>query len=287
MNELLDGVDTPVSPEWLKPDGTIIPESAPENIRNLVAAKKWDNVTQAFDGYGELEKFTGLSEADRSKRILMIPSKEDDVEGWEKVYSKLRPTKPEEYKYENNKSGYEIPEDLLDLYKQDSFKRGQSQKQFEGNLDFLVAAASEGDRIAAEAQAEADKAAENVEIERQNKNRERLEQKWGKDKLAEKLTASNKVARDLGIYDVLVKKGLGSDIEVLEMLEAISSKTGEDTIPNDPQSPTKSATMERDNLAASEAYSSKFHKDHKASVRRMFELSQIIAREKAEANRPK
>ena len=55
MSEL-DGVPEGAPTEWLKPDGTIIPESAPENVRNLVAAKKWDNVSQLAEGYGELEK---------------------------------------------------------------------------------------------------------------------------------------------------------------------------------------------------------------------------------------
>ena len=265
MSEL-DGVPEGTPTEWLKPDGTIIPESAPENVRNLVAAKKWDNVSQLAEGYGELEKFTGLSEADRAKRILLVP-KDDNPEAWDKVWNTIgRPAKPEEYKFDN-KSGYEIPDDLLNLYKQDAYKRGQTQSQFEGNLGFLVQAASEGDRIAAEAQAAADKAA----AEATSKALKDMEENGRAD-----------ISRKLGIHDIIVKNNLAGIPEIGEMLGRIASKTGEDVIDKDPPNPTnKSATAERDELLKSEAYTTKFHKDHKKAVMRQFELSQIIAREKA------
>ena len=265
MSEL-DGVPEGAPTEWLKPDGTIIPESAPENVRNLVAAKKWDNVSQLAEGYGELEKFTGLSEADRAKRILLVP-KDDNPEAWDKVWNTIgRPAKPEEYKFDN-KSGYEIPEDLLNLYKQDAYKRGQTQSQFEGNLGFLVQAASEGDRIAAEAQAAADAAA----AEATSKALKDMEADGRAD-----------ISRKLGIHDIIIKNNLAGIPEIGEMLGRIASKTGEDVIDKDPPNPTnKSATAERDELLKSEAYTTKFHKDHKKAVMRQFELSQIIAREKA------
>jgi len=63
-------------------------------IRGVAELRKWSSPAEAVKSYTELEKMKGIP----GDRILAVPEKPDDAEGWNKVYDRLgRPAKPEDY----------------------------------------------------------------------------------------------------------------------------------------------------------------------------------------------
>lgn len=68
---------------------------ADEGLRGYVQVKGWQDMGQAVESYRNLEKLHGVG----PDKLLRLPDKDDDAEGWGKVWDRLgRPAKPEDYK---------------------------------------------------------------------------------------------------------------------------------------------------------------------------------------------
>ncbi len=269
MAEILNVETEPVKPAqtlapgteptgWMSPDGEIR-EGAPENIKTLLEAKKWTNITQIVDSYLELEKFKGIGEH------LVIPEAED-AEGWNNIYKQLG--RPETHdKYELNYGGeVEISEELTGQFKQFAHGLGLTQKQFESIVGFQL------DAVTAQAEAYDTQLATQKEG-----NVQALKQKWGAN-YEVKVKGARIIADSLGIYQTLEAKGLASDPDIINMLDTIASKTAEDVIsPSTSVVAQKSPLEELEELKKSEPFLQKFHRDHKSCMARFMLLNQQIA----------
>jgi hypothetical protein len=252
-------VDTTGSVGWMSPDGNF-GKGAPENIQTLLDAKKWTNVSQLTDAYKELEAFKGIGEH------LVIPEAED-AEGWDNIYKQLgRPETYDKYEYKDDP---EVPliDEIVDKWKQNSFKEGKTQKQFAGDIAFYQDLVKEI-IIAEQSQLTAQKEA----------NIKALKEKFGEVNYDVKIKDARMIADKLGIYKTLEAKGLASDPDIIGMLDMIATKAAEDVITS-PSSAvkTKSPQEELKEIKKSDSFIQKFHSDHKTTMDRFIELNQMIA----------
>jgi hypothetical protein len=68
-----------------------------DDLRGYVQNKGFKDSVAVVEAYRNLEKLRGVPE----DRLLKLPEKEDDAQGWETVYQKLgKPAKPEDYKFQ-------------------------------------------------------------------------------------------------------------------------------------------------------------------------------------------
>jgi len=243
---------------WLTPDGGIT-DGAPEIVRNLVEAKKWDNVEQLAKGYSELEKLVGTGD------YVVLP-KDDNPEAWDKVYNTLgRPEEPDAYeiKYEGD---LEIDPELSSRFKQYAHKLGLTQKQFNDIVSFQL------DTV--KLQAEAVQQRRQAEIE---ENINVLKREFGLN-YESKIRDARAIADKLGIYNVIEQKGLASDPDIIKMLDVIASRSAEDSIaPTGETAVGKTPEQELEDIKAGDAFTKKFHPDHKKIMERFMELNHIIA----------
>jgi len=247
---------------WVGPQGEIVGESAPESVQNLMAAKKWTNISQIADGYTELEKFKGIGDENR----LTLPEG-DDPEAWGEVYNRLgRPETYDGYEFEND-TGVEISDELFDKFKQFAHQEGYTQKQLAGAVRFQLEAVKAQQELAMQA--------ENEAIEN---NIKALKEKFGEVEYKAKVAIARTTAEKLGIYKTLEAKGLASDVDMIVMLDNIENKTGEDMISSQAQADAGQKTIEEE-LAAiqkSEAWLNKFDRKHKEAHARFLELCQLV-----------
>lgn len=227
--------------------------NAPETVKKLLEAKKWGTVEDVFKGYDELEKFTGVG------KHLVIPES-DDAEGWNNVWNQLgRPENPDGYTLESHEA---LDDELVSNWKKYAHSEGYTQKQMEGAVQFQL------DIISSINKAENDQRETNTQL---------LKDKW-KETYPERITGARMTADSLGIYQTLEAKGLASDPVIIEMLDTIRSRTTEGVItPPTPPSSAKDPLVELEEIKKSEAFTKKFHPQHKAVMKRFMELNQIIA----------
>ena len=272
MTELLDVKTEPTG--WMSPTGEI-GEGAPEVVKTLLEAKKWNNVEQLATGYTELEKFTGTGEH------LLIP-KDGDAEGWDKVYSQLgRPETHDKYVIEDDKD-VPLDDELANKWKQFAQKEGYTQKQMAGAVQFQRDIIK--DIMKAEVNQQAEVAttkatAETAAAADKEKYIETLKQKWGGEVgYKDRLTQARRTADNLGIYQTLEAKGLASDPEIINMLDIINSRTAEGVITlSTPPPPNKTAEVELAEIQKSESFIKEFDPKHKETMARYHELCQIIS----------
>jgi len=246
---------------WMSPTGEIR-DGAPENVRTLLESKKWNNINQIVDGYGELEKLVGVGEH------LVIP-KVDDPEFATKmgdVFNRLgRPDTSDKYEYEYE-GDVEISDELTGQFKEYAHSLGLTQDQFNKIVNFQL------DAVAAQSQAYTEQA----EAQRQE-NISALQLKWGAN-YETKIKGAKIIADSLGIYQTLEAKGLASDPVIIEMLDTIANRTSEDVITSvTTSSPTKTPQEELEEIKKDESFLKRFHPKHKETMARFMALNQIIA----------
>jgi len=108
MTELLDVSTEPTKPAQTNAPGTEptswMPLSdeqrntAPENIKKLLEAKKWTSFDEVVNGYVDLEKILGRGEH------IFRPESPDDTEGWAKYWTQLGVPSIDEYEFEADES---------------------------------------------------------------------------------------------------------------------------------------------------------------------------------------
>lgn len=229
---------------WMSPTGEIR-EGAPENVKTLLEAKKWNNVEQIVDGYNELGAFKGIAEI-----MENVPT---TVDGYEYTYS--------------GEGESPINDELLNGFFQLAHTKKWPKQFVQDVIDFQL------DAIAGQAEAYntqlASQKEENIKI---------LKQKWGEANYEVKVRDARIVADKLGIYETLEAKGLASDPDIISMLDNIASKTAEDVItPPTPPVREKSLQEQLEEIEKSESFIQKFHPEHKETMAKFLELNQMIA----------
>ena len=279
MTELLDVATEPVKiaqtiapgtePTSWMPLSDEQRETAPESIKNLLESKKWTSFDEIANGYVDLEKILGKGEH------IFKPESPDDTEGWTKYWGQLGvPSNADDYEFEADEA-VPFDEDILNRFKAFVHKQHYTKEQAAGVVQFQREIIK--DVIAAnEAQETADAEAEEIEKE---SIRKALKQKWGGEVAYQnKIVDARRIADELGIFQVLEKKGLTSDPEIIVMLDTIANKTAEGVIsPPTPPPPTKSLQEELEEIKKSEAFNQKFHPKHKETMVRFMQLNQEIA----------
>jgi len=278
MPELLD-----VSTDPTKPAQTIAPgtepsswmplsdeqrSTAPEVIKNLLTDKKWTSFDDVVNGYVDLEKVLGRGEH------IFKPESSDDTEGWAKYWGQLGVPDIDGYEFEADEA-VPFAEDLLKRFKEFAHKQHYTKEQAAGAVQFQREIIKEAMAI------EAAQAQETTEAEEADKEivRKALKQKWGGEVAYQnKLVDARRIADELGIYQILEKKGLASDPDIISMLDTIRERTAEGVItPGTPPVPTKSPLEELEEIKKSEAFLKKFHPKHKETMIRFMQLNQEIA----------
>lgn len=232
-------------------------QSAPENIKKLLEAKKWNSVDDFAKGYSELEKFVGVG------KHLVLPS-DDNPELWNNVWNELgRPENPDGYTLDGIEDAG-LDDELVSKWKQYAHGQGYTQKQMESAVQFQLDIISEANKI---------------ENERVESIKTELTKKYGGEVgFKNKMIEARSMADELGIYKTLEAKGIASDPEIIQMLVNMKERTAEGVItPPTPPQPNKNPVEELEEIKKSEAFTKRFHPQHKAVMQRFMELNQIIA----------
>ena len=256
----MDGTEPQVTPEStnVTPEPVVIPES----VTALLAKKSWAGLEDLATGYEYLEKKVGTNP-------INIPI-EGDVDGWDSFYKTLgRPETPEGYEIKYS-GDVKLDDGLVGGFKKVAYDAGYTPSQVNAAIEYQVKAMSE----AAESyQAQQiDKA--NLDFENCSKA---LKEKWGND-LEERSNKASQMADKLGITDLLVKKNLDNDPEILEMLDKFNGLTGEDALKPQPSSTTQTKGDEIKEILSSKAFTDQMHPDHWKVLDRFNELNGIIVR---------
>ena len=288
MTELLEVSTEPTIPAQTNAPGTEpsswMPlsdeqrKTAPEVIRNLLESKKWTSFDEIANGYVDLEKILGRGEH------IFKPESPDDTEGWTKYWGQLGvPPTAGDYEFEADEA---IPfdEDILNRFKAFVHKQHYTKEQAAGAVQFQREIIK--DVIAAnEAQEATDAEAEEAEKE---SVRKALKQKWGGEVAYQnKIIDARRIADELGIFQILEKKGLASDPEIIVMLDMIANRTAEGVItPPTLSPPTKSLQEELEEIKKSKAFLERFDPKHKETMVRFMQLNQEIANKGLAPKRP-
>ncbi len=247
---------------WMSPTGEIR-DGAPDNVRTLLEAKKWNTVEQIVDNYNLLEKQQGIGEH------LVIPNA-DDPEFASKmgnIYNQFG--RPETYdKYEfTNETDVKIDDELLDSFKQYAHKEGYSQKQLAGAIQFQLDAVAAGDKIY-----------ETKKTEQREENITAMKSKWGETQYEPTVRRIDVTAEKFGVLEFFKTMGIDKEPEIVNMLLTISNSDAEDTITTQTELVAKKTPQEEvEEIKKSESFLKKFDPKHKETMARFVELNQIIA----------
>ncbi|KKN47743.1 hypothetical protein LCGC14_0659770 [marine sediment metagenome] len=244
--------------------------NAPESVRDLFEAKKWNSTEELATNYMKLENILGKGDH------IFKPESPDDVDGWNKYYQQLGvPDDVNGYEYEVDET---VPFDdaILGRFRELSKNIHLDKKQSSELVQFQRDIIKEVRAVEAEAEAETLKTSE-AEIETIRKAL--VTKSGGEVQFQTMMVESRQIADELGIYATLEKKGLASDPEIIGMLQIIKDRTKEGTIlKGDPLiNTTKDPKAELKEIMESETFKNRFAPGRKELMKRYMELNNIIA----------
>jgi len=253
-------------PSWISPDGSFGDMNlAPEGVGEFITSKGFKDISSMTKSHQELESFVGQRE-----KIIRIPD-EGDQKGIDEFQIKLgRPIKPEDYKYVIPDEYKEMPMDtgVLDMFKGYAHQRGLSQSVFEDIVNFSLSAAVEQEKAYAETMiTERDKA---QKVIRGRFNSEDEYNSFTQKALS--FADSYKISDGTSAADVLERKGLMHDPEILEVFGSLANSVPEDTLPSGQTSSPQSFDDKLKAIKSNPAFVSPLHHDHKQVMREYREL---------------
>lgn len=188
-------------------------DSLPEDVRGYVENKGFADPAAVAEGYRNLEKLVGVPE----DQLLRLP-KEDDAEGWEKVFNKLgRPQDPSEYEIQRGE-GMPGDEAYETWAKQTAHELGLTQGQLQGLVEKLDTRVKEH---VAEQQVQQKADAETVE--------KQLRTEWG-EAFDQKFANIDRVADSLGMTTEQLnglREAMGP-VEAMKFVDSLGTRLGED-----------------------------------------------------------
>lgn len=251
--------------DWINTDGSFGDVStAPESVKEVVTRKGYKGIEDLATAYSNAEKKLGVP----ADRLLTLPDKEDDVEGWNKIYTKLgRPESPDKYEIKIDAGEVKLDDNLMSSFRKFSHQLGLSGKQANRLVQFQV--------DAVKGQMEAQKA-ELVELQKARQAtvdeiKKRREIKSDED-LQKLILKAKDVAEKTGIYKTLENKGLSDDIEVVDALIGLSERLDDKVLPKPEPQAQKTGDETLKELIQSEAYTNRMHPDHKKVVAEVIKL---------------
>lgn len=188
-------------------------DSLPEDVKGYVENKGFTDPAAIAKGYQNLEKLVGVPE----DQLLRLP-KEDDAEGWEKVFNKLgRPQEAKDYEIQRGE-GMPGDEAYETWAKNTAHELGLTQGQLQGLVEKMDTRVKE---YAAEQQVQAKSDAETVE--------KQLRTEWG-EAFDQKFANIDRVADSLGMTTEQLnglREAMGP-VEAMKFVDSLGTRLGED-----------------------------------------------------------
>lgn len=248
---------------WINPDGSFGDiDTAPDNVREIVSKKGYKSVADLADAYSSAEKKFGVS----PDRLVTWPKDENDSEGWNQIYNRLRPETPDKYSIKfKAPDGIEISDDLVSKFKQYAHEKGMSDKMFNDVVQFQLDASVEMQKIMAQQAKEAEEqSAKELALSRDKAFGELKKNHNIKTdaEMAELISKAKKVAEDTGIFNVLETKKLSDDPEIISALIGLSQRVSDSAIPNKTVSGEPNIDQKLKELTSNPAFTDALHPDH-------------------------
>ena len=239
-----NNTETPEQQGWINPDGTFgTLEGAPDTVRDVVNKKGFKSAEDIAKSYVEMEKTWGASKQTIDELKGKLPQVPESADQYD-------------FKYEGN---LPLDEELMGSFKNYAHDLGLSNEQFGKIVQFQVDSVQK----AMEAQEASDAQAK---LDTLSQIKESKGEKW-----EEYLANSAKAAEGLGLNDILEKKGLSNDMEMLDVLNSLYAQMNEDTIKTS-QEGGMSKQDELKSLMASESFKNGMHPEHAKAMQRFQEL---------------
>ncbi len=257
--------------------------SLPDDIRALVAKKKWPDIAAALRSYQHVERRLGEL---KRKALVEVPAEDADPAAWSALFDKLgRPARPDDYDLAGMEAGEAEETPAMTAFRQLAHDIGLSATQvsaLSGWWQGLV----EDCRALHEDDADADAAAAAVSVE------EVLRQHWGADYERRRAMAERAYMQfadpRVGIGDrgLAALEELSDAAAVMDMLADIGQAMSEDvrvggegTVDfglSQDDARSQLSQLKRDK-AFMDAYLDKRHQDHDRAVQRARALNRIAA----------
>ena len=252
-------------PSWINTDGTFGDlTKAPEGVSDFITKKGFKDYSAQMKSHQELESMMGQQD-----QMIKIPEA-GDVAGFRTMATKLGcPEKPEDYQFEI-KEGDPMDKGLLDLFKQSAFKDGMPQNAFVDVVQFQVDAIKSGEAEYARIQTQEKEDAQKAIRERFNSEDDYNDYTQKALGFASKFKLEGS---EVTAADVLERKGLAHDPEILEVFNILAGSVKEDSIPFEGKgksTPDRAEQIEA--ITTSEAFTNGQHVDHDETMKAYWAL---------------
>ena len=212
-----------VEPSFVNLDGTFGDMTkASEGVRDFVAKKGFKSIDEQTAAHVELEGMLGQRD-----KLVVIPD-DGDKEGWQKFNIRMgRPKTAEEYVFTPRGDNDPKPEEsLLTLFKEYALEKGMNQTAFQDTINFQMDAILAADKVYADQLVTERTEAQKAIRGRFNTEDEYTEFTQKGMAFAEKFKLDEKSS----VMDLIERKGLAHDPEILDMMGQLSDMTVEDPL---------------------------------------------------------
>ena len=259
--------------DWINEEGGFNAEATdmPEGVRSLVDSKGYKGVEDICTAYTNAASKLGVDPS----RLMTLPDKPDDAEGWGNLYKKLgRPDSVDGYKPEvTMPKGIEAMDDnLVKSFSAKAHEIGLTNSQLSKIMQFqLDSSASYLESSAAEQQkaqevAEADKANAQAKVWDNLKIKHSVKTD---DDMKALVEGAKETAEKLDLYDLIEEYGHGDDPRWIAKLTALNGKLSDSLTPGGGGGPARSQEQKMKELQANPAFNNAMDPDH-AKVMREF-----------------
>jgi hypothetical protein len=254
-------------PNWINVDGTFGDLSkAPEGVGDFITKKDFKDISAMTASHKELESMMGHRD-----RMFTIPEP-GDKEGFRAMATKLGcPEKPEDYKFDI-KEGDPMDTNLLNMFKQSAFNDGMPQNAFADVVQFQVDAIKCGETEYARIQTQEKEDAQKAIRERFNSEDDYNDYTQKALGFASKFKLEGS---EVTAADVLERKGLAHDPEVLEVFSILANSVKEDSIPFGKDKFTPNRQDQIKAITASESFVNGQHPDHDKNMQEYWALFDV------------
>lgn len=211
---------------WIDPSGTFGDmEKAPENVREFVTKTGTKDIGSLVTSYSELR--TKMDSMPNTDNMISLP-KEGDTESQAAFNMKMGcPESPDKYSFTKREGDVDVDDNLLGMFKQLAHKEGMPQAAFESTVRFqLDAAKAYAENYEIESKKETDDAQKAI---RERFNTEDEYNDYTKKALG--FAEQFKLSNGTSAADVLERKGLAYDPEILEVFGSLADKVVEAPLP--------------------------------------------------------
>lgn len=256
---------------WINTDGTFGQlDTAPEGVKDFVGKKNFSGIGDIIKSYNELEKFKGL-QGYQPERVMVLPDKPEDVEGWNKVYNKLgKPESFDKYKFEGQfPEGITIPDEELAKVSEFAYTNNFSNKQFNAMIDFYNNLAKSG-----------------IDLQKQQEETSQAEIKRQRDAAWSELKKEYNIIEDKQMQDLVLKakdtvdklglsevlKDYEDNPQVIKAMIEVTKRASDSIFPDKKPVPEPDKNAKLKEIMEHPAFKDRMHPEHKDIMKKYHEL---------------